>query len=83
MDEPQPIESARKAASKGAKVHGVGLVRGNPRLCFRCQQPIGELDVWTKYTSAADPPEYAAYSIIVHQRCEGGRNTTKMKTPSA
>ncbi len=83
MDEPEPIEAARKAASQGAKVKGVGHVTGNPRLCFRCLQPIGELDAWTKYTSAADPPEYAAYSIIVHQRCEGGTTITKVKTPSA
>ncbi len=83
MDEPQPIEAAQKAASQGAKVKGVGLVRGNPRLCFRCLQPIGELDPWTKYTSAADPPEFAAYSIIVHSRCEDGRTITKVKTPSA
>jgi hypothetical protein len=71
MDEPEQIEVARKAASQGAKVKGVGLVRGNPRLCFRCLQSIGELDPWTKYTSAADPPEYAVYSIIFHARCDG------------
>jgi hypothetical protein len=70
MDEPQ-IEPAQNAASRGARIRGVGSVRGNPRLCFRCLQPIGELDPWTKYTSAADPEGYAPYSIIFHARCEG------------
>ncbi len=83
MHKPQQLEAAQKAASQGAKVKGVGLVRGNPRLCFRCLQPIAELDVWTKYTSAADPPEFAVYSIIVHQRCEDGSTISKVKTPSA
>ncbi len=83
MDEPEQVETARKAASKGAKVQGIGLVPGNPRLCFRCLQPIGELDLWTKYTSAADPPEYAVYSIIFHQRCDGLGTASNLTTPSA
>ncbi len=83
MNEPQQIEAAQKAANQGAKVKGVGLVRGNPRLCFHCLQPIGELDPWTKYTSAADPPEYAVYSIIFHQRCDGPGTAPNLTTPSA
>ncbi len=83
MDEPQEIDAARRAATLGSKVHGSGLVPGNPRLCFRCLQPIGELDVWTKYTSAADPPEYAVYSIIFHQRCDGLGTAPNLTTPSA
>ena len=83
MDEPQQIEAAQKAASKGAKVKGVGLVRGNPRLCFRCLQPIGELDPWTKYTSTADPEGYAPYSIIFHQGCDRLHGAANLITASA
>jgi hypothetical protein len=83
MDDPHQREAARQAATQGSKVHGVGRRPGNPRLCFRCLQPIGELDPWTQYTSPADPPEYAVYSIILHQRCDGAGTPTNVTTPSA
>ncbi len=83
MDQPDQIDAARKSAKQGSKVKGIGLVPGNPRLCFRCLQPIGELDTWTKYTSEPDPPEYAVYSIIFHQRCDGVSTATNLIAASA
>ncbi len=44
---------------------GTGIVKGNPRLCFYCRQPIRKAQAWTKQTS----PD-GAYSIIVHDRCK-------------
>jgi hypothetical protein len=80
MDESQQMEAARQAATKGSKVHGIGLVPGHPRLCFRCRQPILEFDLWAKYTSPADPPGYAVYSILFHQRCDGAGTATNVTT---
>ncbi len=48
---------------------GVGIVKGNPKLCLRCRKPIEKDDDWTKHVSAEDP-DYGRYSVIVHSRCE-------------
>ncbi len=83
MDESKQLEAARKAAPQGSKVYGIGRLPGNPRLCFRCLQPILEFDLWAKYTSPADPPGYAVYSILFHQRCDGAGTATNVTTLSA
>ena len=43
---------------------GVGIVKGNPKRCLRCLNPIRRGEAWTKQTS----PD-GAYSIIVHDHC--------------
>jgi hypothetical protein len=59
-------------APRALETHGRGIVKGNPKLCLKCQKPIRNGDAWTKRTAIADP-EFGTYSIIVHARCETKR----------
>jgi hypothetical protein len=52
--------------AQGTTVRGSGIVKGNPRRCLFCRQPIRSSDKWTKQTSRD-----GAYSVIVHDRCNG------------
>jgi hypothetical protein len=83
MEEFRKLAVAQSTVAQGSHQSGVGVVVGNPRLCFQCRQPIGETDRWTKYTSPVDPPEYAAYSIIFHQRCDGISTKSAVKPEGA
>jgi len=49
---------------------GRGKVKGNPQRCLKCGLPIRAGEAWVKQTSAPDP-NYGAYSIIFHARCNG------------
>lgn len=64
---PQTVPSAAPTMQ-----FGVGIVKGNPRRCLICRQRIRRGEAWVKHTSPTDP-ELGAYSIIIHDRCNGAR----------
>jgi hypothetical protein len=45
--------------------YGVGIKKGNPRLCLGCGKPIKRGESWRKDTSPEDP-QLGRYSIIRH-----------------
>ncbi len=51
---------------------GIGVVKGNPKRCLFCLEPIRKEEAWTKHTSPPDP-QFGAYSIIVHDRCQSAK----------
>jgi hypothetical protein len=61
---------AKDARVKGYKEHGKGIVKGNPRRCLRCGQPIRAREKWVKMTSGRDY-KLGSYSLIVHDKCIG------------
>ena len=48
---------------------GVGVKRGNPKLCLECGQPIQRDEAWRADTSEEDPDGYGRYTVIQHSPC--------------
>ena len=61
-------KTAKQTAPRGSRETGVGIVKGNPKRCLSCHNPIRKGERWVKQTSPADP-KYGSYSIIVHEDC--------------
>ncbi len=59
-------------ASNPYTVYGRGIVKGNPRICFKCRKPIKAADAWRLDVSAVDP-QFGRYSIIHHAECKSKR----------
>ncbi len=57
---------AARATKRELTQLGRGIVRGNPRRCFKCRKPIRRGEAWIKQTS----PD-RAYSVILHAQCNG------------
>lgn len=66
------VKIIRPSVKHPAPQPSIGVAKGNPKRCLICIRKIKHGEAWTKHTSPADP-QFGAYSIIVHDRCNDAR----------